>query len=98
MFAILALLGAFCIFVGFILFVVGGFRVSVLWGLIVLFLPSVLSFAAGWVPPTLNYEHADPACAIPVIAGAGLSGSAPMALLVNQSVSGQGVALVIAAP
>lgn len=59
---------------------------------------SVLSFAAGWVPPTLNYEHPDPACPIPVIAGAGLSGSAPLALLVNQSVSGQGVALIIAAP
>jgi 3-oxoacyl-[acyl-carrier-protein] synthase II len=59
---------------------------------------SVLSFGTGWVPPTLNYEHPDPACEIPVIAGGGLSGSAPMALLVNQSVSGQGVALVIAAP
>jgi hypothetical protein len=47
MFAILALLGVLCIFLGFILFVVGGFRVSVLWGLIVLFLPSVLSFLAG---------------------------------------------------
>src|SRR5262249_20845090 len=56
---------------------------------------SVLSFAANWVPPTLNYEPPDPACPITVIAGAGLSGLAPRALLVNQSVSGQGVALVI---
>ena len=54
MFAILALLGAFCIFVGFILFVVGGFRVSVLWGLIVLFLPSVLSFAAGLIGTAMD--------------------------------------------
>lgn len=44
MFLLLAALGAICCFVGFILFVVAGFRVSVLWGLIALFLPFLLSF------------------------------------------------------
>src|SRR5258708_32225061 len=46
MFAILALLGGFCLFVGFIVFIIGGFRVSVLWGLTVLFLPGLLTFGA----------------------------------------------------
>ena len=43
---LLAGLGGLCIFVGGILFIVGGFRVSVVWGLVALFLPALLFFAA----------------------------------------------------
>ena len=51
---ILALLGVLCLLVGFVLFVVGGFRVSVVWGLVVLFLPTILSFAGGFVGAALD--------------------------------------------
>ncbi|MBL9123555.1 MAG: beta-ketoacyl-[acyl-carrier-protein] synthase family protein [Planctomycetaceae bacterium] len=59
---------------------------------------SILAFAANWVPPTLNYDQRDPDCPLNVVAGAGLAGAAPLALLVNQNVSGQAAALVIGAP
>ncbi len=56
--ALLALLGVLCLLVGFVLFVIGGFRVSVLWGLIVLFLPTVLSFAAGFIGAATDLVNA----------------------------------------
>jgi 3-oxoacyl-[acyl-carrier-protein] synthase II len=57
---------------------------------------SLLSFGEKWVPPTLNYDEPDPDCRINLITGDGLSGSAPVALLVNQATSGQAVALILA--
>ena len=43
MFAILVLLGILSIFFGAIVYIIGGFRESVIWGLILLFLPLLLS-------------------------------------------------------
>lgn len=57
---------------------------------------SLLALGERWVPPTLNYDEPDPNCSIDVVAGAGLEGAGPVALLVNQSTSGQAVALVLA--
>ena len=59
---------------------------------------SILSFAAGEVPRTLNYEQPDPACPIQVIHGEPLTGSAPVALVVKRSGTGQVAAVVVAAP
>ena len=59
---------------------------------------SILSFAAGEVPRTLNYEQPDPACPVNVIHGEPLAGSAPVALIVKRSGTGQVAAIVAAAP
>jgi 3-oxoacyl-[acyl-carrier-protein] synthase II len=56
---------------------------------------SVLALDAGEVPRTMNYDTPDPACPINVIRGEPLRGAAPTALLLNQSSTGQSVALVI---
>lgn len=58
---------------------------------------SVLGFAHGRVPATLNYDQPDPACPVSVIHGQPLRGAAPVALALNQSVTGQTAALVLAA-
>ena len=57
---------------------------------------SVLALGQGRVPPTLNYETPDPACPVNVIHGKPLVNDNPIALLLNQSSTGQAVAVVIA--
>jgi 3-oxoacyl-[acyl-carrier-protein] synthase II len=58
---------------------------------------SVLGLEAGLVPPTLNYEHPDPLCAVRVVAGPPLAGRPGTALAVNVCSTGQAAAVVIAA-
>lgn len=57
---------------------------------------SVLSFAGGRVPPTLNYQRPDPQCPVSVIAGRPLTGTVPTALVVNWTAIGQAAAVVLA--
>jgi 3-oxoacyl-[acyl-carrier-protein] synthase II len=59
---------------------------------------SVLAIAEGEVPVTLNYERPDPLCPVNVIHGEPLRTNNSVALLLNQSLTGQAVAVVIAAP
>ena len=57
---------------------------------------SVLGLAAGHVPPTLNYEVPDPACPVNVIHDKPLPADKKVVLKLNQSLTGQAVAMVIA--
>ena len=57
---------------------------------------AVLSHQHGQVPPTLNYETADPACDIPVIHGQPLSLDKPAIVVLSQTRRGQCTAVVIA--
>ncbi|NQT15469.1 MAG: beta-ketoacyl-[acyl-carrier-protein] synthase family protein [Planctomycetes bacterium] len=59
---------------------------------------SVLSFADGLVPPTLNYRHPDPRCPVHVIRDWPFESSVPTALAVNWTWIGQAVALVLGGP
>jgi 3-oxoacyl-[acyl-carrier-protein] synthase II len=59
---------------------------------------SVLAFAAGEVPITLNYEHADPRCPVEVVHGRPCRIERQTALALNQSSTGQAVAVVLAGP
>jgi 3-oxoacyl-[acyl-carrier-protein] synthase II len=59
---------------------------------------SILAIQHGRVPVTLNYERPDPACPVNVISREPLTGAKPVALLLNHSMTGQAVAMVIAAP
>ena len=61
-------------------------------------LASVLALETGEVPPTLNYEKADPNCPINVVHDAPQKVDAPIALAINQSRSGQTAAIILAAP
>jgi 3-oxoacyl-[acyl-carrier-protein] synthase II len=56
---------------------------------------SVLAVARGLVPPTLNYEQPDPACPVNVIHGDPLPVENRVAMLLNQSETGQSAAVVI---
>ncbi|MGH7192001.1 MAG: beta-ketoacyl synthase N-terminal-like domain-containing protein, partial [Candidatus Saccharimonadales bacterium] len=56
---------------------------------------SVLALDAGEVPVTLNYDQPDPACPVNVIHGKPLTGGPPAALILNQSLMGQSVAVII---
>lgn len=56
---------------------------------------SVLALEAGEVPVTLNYEQADPACPVNVVHEQPLTDRPPTALVMNQSLMGQSVAMVI---
>jgi 3-oxoacyl-[acyl-carrier-protein] synthase II len=56
---------------------------------------SVLALMHGRVPPTLNYEEADPACPVNVIHGKGQPIGKPAAMALNQSNTGQAAAVVI---
>jgi len=58
---------------------------------------SILAIRSGAVPPTLNYETPDPDCPIEVIAGAPLENRPPTALVLNHNVTGQAVAMIVAA-
>jgi len=57
---------------------------------------SVLGLAEGRVPRTLNYERPDPACPVNVIHGSPLPVDKKVVLKLNQSLTGQAVAMVIA--
>jgi len=56
---------------------------------------SVLALVNGRLPPTLNYERPDPSCPINVVHGSSRPIDKPVALAMNQSNTGQAVALVI---
>jgi 3-oxoacyl-[acyl-carrier-protein] synthase II len=56
---------------------------------------SILGLEQGLVPPTLNYEHPDPACPVNVVAGTPLAGRPPTVVKVNLCSTGQAVALAI---
>ncbi len=56
---------------------------------------SLVAFETGQVPYTLNYEHPDPNCPINVIKAAPYRTARKAALLLNQTTTGQSVALVI---
>jgi 3-oxoacyl-[acyl-carrier-protein] synthase II len=59
---------------------------------------SVLAFAHGKVPVTLNYDRPDPECPVRVVHGEAHASRKPYALLLNQSSTGQAAAVLIARP
>ena len=59
---------------------------------------SVVGFARGLVPPTLNYCTPDPECPVNVIHGGPLAGRPATAVKVNLCSTGQAVAVVIRGP
>ncbi len=59
---------------------------------------SVLSFRAGLTPPTLNYERPAADCRLPIVHGAPAAASGGPALLVNWTIAGQAVGVVLAGP
>lgn len=61
-------------------------------------LASVLAFQHGEIPVTLNYEHPDPRCPIQVVHGHPAPLGKPTAILLNQTVTGQAAAAILAAP
>jgi 3-oxoacyl-[acyl-carrier-protein] synthase II len=67
-------------------------------GGIVELLGSVLAFQKGHVPPTLNYQDADPECPVNVIHGRPGEQTGPIVLKLSHSQCGQAVALLLAAP
>jgi 3-oxoacyl-[acyl-carrier-protein] synthase II len=56
---------------------------------------SVLAIDSGQVPRTLNYQTADPECPINVVGGSALETRRKTALVLNQTLMGQSVALVL---
>jgi 3-oxoacyl-(acyl-carrier-protein) synthase len=56
---------------------------------------TILALEAGQIPPTLNYERADPECPVNVVAGKPLEFKLPTALLLNRAATGQAVAMVL---
>jgi 3-oxoacyl-[acyl-carrier-protein] synthase II len=58
---------------------------------------SLLTLETGQIPPTLNYDRPDPECPVNVVHGAPQRTDKPIALLLNQSFSGQAAALLLAA-
>jgi 3-oxoacyl-[acyl-carrier-protein] synthase II len=59
---------------------------------------SVLALAHGVCPPTLNYEEPDPACPVPVVAGAPQPLTRPHVVKVNFTEMGQCAAVVLRRP
>ncbi|HEX4147609.1 MAG TPA: beta-ketoacyl-[acyl-carrier-protein] synthase family protein [Pirellulales bacterium] len=59
---------------------------------------SVLALGAGSIPMTLNYEHPDPGCPVPVIAREPLTGAPEVALKVGRTTAGQSAVVVLAGP
>jgi len=57
---------------------------------------TVLSLEKRLVPPTLNYETPDPECPVNVVHGLPLATDKPAAMLLNHTISGQAVAVVVA--
>ncbi|HEY2893966.1 MAG TPA: beta-ketoacyl-[acyl-carrier-protein] synthase family protein, partial [Pirellulales bacterium] len=60
-------------------------------------LASMYALQHGRVPHTLNYEYADPECAINVVQGSPLEVKQRTALMLNQTTMGQSVAMVLSA-
>jgi len=58
---------------------------------------SLLNFASGHVPRTLNYERPDPQCPVNVVHGQPLTRQSPILVKLSQSTTGQCAALVVAA-
>jgi len=58
---------------------------------------TLAAFESGQVPRTLNYEHADPECPIDVVHGTPREGRPKTAVVLNQTLMGQSVALVLSA-
>jgi 3-oxoacyl-[acyl-carrier-protein] synthase II len=61
-------------------------------------LGSVLAIAEGEIPATLNYQRPDPLCPVNVIRDEPLAMTSSVSLVLNQSETGQAVAVVIGAP
>lgn len=59
---------------------------------------SLLGLEKGLVPPTRNYQTADPACPINVVRGTPLEGSLPSALVLSQSRMGHCEAVIVSRP
>ena len=57
---------------------------------------SLLALQSGVVPPTLNYEKADPACPVNVVTTPQVA-SSPAVLALNHKLTGQAVALLVSA-
>jgi 3-oxoacyl-[acyl-carrier-protein] synthase II len=57
---------------------------------------AILAFRYGMIPPTANYEHADPQCPVNVVHGQPLPLKHPTALVLSHSPFGQAAALVLA--
>ena len=60
-------------------------------------LATLAAFETGRVPRTLNYERADPDCPINVVQGQSLATDRKTAVVLNQTLTGQSVAMVLAA-
>jgi 3-oxoacyl-[acyl-carrier-protein] synthase II len=56
---------------------------------------SVLALMHGQVPPTLNYQHPDPACPVAVVHSQSTAVTQPTALVLSQSGTGQAAALLL---
>ena len=65
-------------------------------GAVVELAASVLSFDAGLVPPTLNYERPDPGCSLRVIHGEPLASDRASTLAITWTPGGQAVGMVLA--
>ncbi len=59
---------------------------------------SLLALERGQIPPTLNYDRPDPECRINVVSRSPRPSKKPTALALNQTLSGQAAALLLAAP
>jgi 3-oxoacyl-[acyl-carrier-protein] synthase II len=59
---------------------------------------SVIAIEHGEVPVTLNYDRPDPECPVNVVHGKPYRSAKPTALVLNQSGTGQTVAVLLAAP
>jgi 3-oxoacyl-[acyl-carrier-protein] synthase II len=59
---------------------------------------SVLALQNGLVPPTLNYQYPDPDCPVNVVHGQPLEMKQPTAVLLNHTLHGQAMAVVLAGP
>ena len=60
-------------------------------------LGTIVAFETGRVPRTLNYERPDPACPVNVVHDHSLDTARKTAVVLNQTLMGQSVALVLAA-
>ena len=67
-------------------------------GGIVEMVASVLAFQHGVIPPILNYREPDPECPVRAIRGEPLPLGRPTAMLLNHSIAGQAVAVVLSGP
>jgi 3-oxoacyl-[acyl-carrier-protein] synthase II len=56
---------------------------------------SLVGLGHGQVPPTLNFEHADPACPVNVVHGEPAPASAGAVLKINVARTGQAAAAVV---